>query len=249
MHRSEYAQMFRLEDTHFWFAARRDLLLRSLGKFPPPKTSDERGLHFLDVGCGTGATLDALTRLGTVTGLDAEPLALEFCRRRGHENLVCASATDLPFPDHSFGAVVALDVLEHIADDRAAFAEISRVLQPGGLLFLTVPAYPALWSGHDVALMHHRRYVAADIVTRLGECGLHKEYLTYTVSFLLPVVWAWRKWRNRRPPGAMPRADITEAPAFVNAFLRGLLRLESRLFLRFPAPFGLTVFAVARKSG
>ena len=248
MHRDEYGQMFRLEDTHFWFAARRDLLLRALRKFPPPKTTDENGVRFLDVGCGTGATLDELSRRGEVVGVDVEPLALAFCRERGHARLVCASAAALPFGANTFGAVVALDVLEHIEGDRAALSEIGRVLQPGGLLYLTVPAYSALWSAHDVALMHHRRYVSKEIAALLTDTGLSIEHLTYTVSFLLPAVWAWRGLKNRwTPANRPPRADISPAPPFINALLRGFLRLESRIFLRVPALWGLSVFAVARK--
>ena len=254
MNRDEYAQMFRLEDRHFWFTARRDLLVRALTQFPPPLppssitgAQSERPL-FLDVGCGTGGTLDKLAALGTVVGVDVEPLALQFCQERGHTHLACASATRLPFAPNTFSAVIALDVVEHIADDKSAVSEICRVLAPGGLLFLTVPAYQGLWSGHDVALMHQRRYVARQMRGLLHEAGFEIPHLTYTVSALLPPVWLWRGLQKRfTRPGTPPRADAAVTPEPINGLLRGLLSWEGRLSLRAPMPFGLTVFAIARK--
>jgi SAM-dependent methyltransferase len=176
-----------------------------------------------------------------------EPVALQYCRRRGITELVQASATALPFADGSFSGVVALDVLEHIPDDRAAAQEIARVLAPGGMLYVTVPAYRSLWSSHDVALMHQRRYVAQEVRDLLTGAGLEMVRLTYTVSFFLPLVWTIRMIRKRLKPKGAPRADVALTPRAVNGFLRAILDMESSLVLRAPLPFGLTVFAAARK--
>ena len=241
--------MRRLEDTHWWFVARRNLVLTALRRVlrasaPPPAGGRPR--HILDVGCGTGAMLTQLRPFGRVVGLDREPLALQFCRERGHRDLVCASATVLPFADNAFDVIVALDVIEHIADDKAALREIARVLVPGGHAFLTVPAYRSLWSGHDVALMHQRRYVAREVKQLALGAGLRVSRVSYTVSALLPLVGAIRlaqRLQKNRPV----RADAVPTARPLNALLRAYLDWESRLALRARLPFGLTVFAIVTK--
>lgn len=244
MNREEYDQMFRLEDEHWWFVARRNLLVRAVEQLAPDSNLVPR---FLDVGCGTGGTLEKLVPFGEVVGLDMEALALSYCQRRGITQLVQASATAMPFAEGTFSAVVALDVLEHIPDDRGAAAEIARVLAPGGMLYVTVPAYRSLWSAHDVALMHQRRYVAHEVKTLLTGAGLEMVRLTYTVSLFLPLVWTIRTFRRLFLPNITPKADVALTPSAVNGLLRSILDVESSIALRTPLPFGLTVFAAARK--
>jgi SAM-dependent methyltransferase len=142
---------------------------------------------------------------------------------------------------------VALDVLEHIPDDVAAVREIARVLAPGGMLYVTVPAYRSLWSAHDVALMHQRRYVASEIQHLVTDAGLEMVRLTYTVSFFLPLVWTIRTVRRLLFPNAPPKADVALTPRFVNGILRTILDREAGIALHASLPFGLTVFAAARK--
>ncbi len=239
--------MYRLEDTHWWFVARRNLVLMALERLLR-RTERRSGspLRLLDVGCGTGGTLERLRPLGRVVGLDLEPLALAFCRERGQRELVCGSATALPFADGAFDVVLALDVLEHIPDHEAAAREIARVLAPGGYALVTVPAYRSLWSRHDLALMHQRRYRAGEVRRLLGGAGLRPGRLTYTVSAFLPVVWAVRTAQRLRPRGTV-RADAMPTAPLLNRLLGAWMDFESRVALRARLPFGVTVFAVARK--
>lgn len=249
--------MYRMEDRHWWFVARRNLVLMALRRLRDslPKSGFSgaaAALRILDVGCGTGGTLERLRPFGQVVGLDLETLALEFCRRRDPTlRLVRGSATALPFASGAFDVVVAMDVLEHIPDHAAAAREIARVLAPGGALIATVPAYRALWSRHDVALRHQRRYVAKEVRLLLQGAGLRVERLTYTVSAILPIVWAVRMGQKLRAASAdaaaAPRSDVVPTPALTNQVLRGLLDLENRVALRAHVPFGVTVFAIARK--
>jgi ubiquinone/menaquinone biosynthesis C-methylase UbiE len=183
----------------------------------------------------------------SVVGLDMETLALHFCRERGHKALVIGSATALPFPNHSFSAIVAMDVLEHIPDHETAAREIARVLGPGGLLYATVPAHRSLWSSHDIALMHQRRYARGEFTQLLATSGLSLVHHSYTVSALLPTVWAIRTARRKLRPHAPPKADIGPVPAPLNAVLRHGLKVENALALRRRIPFGVSLFAVAQK--
>jgi len=191
--------------------------------------------------------MDWVRPYGQVIGLDCEPVALSFCRQRGFTDLVLSDATALPFDKNSMEAVVALDVLEHIPDHHAAIREIGRVLIPGGYVYISVPAYRSLWSLHDDALMHQRRYVAREVRELLTIADLEVTHLTYALTAYFPLVWLIRKTRKLLAPNAPVRADVSLTPRALNGVLGAWLALEGKLSLSVPLPFGLTVFAVGRK--
>jgi SAM-dependent methyltransferase len=244
MNTEEYARMHALEDWYWWFVARRNAAARALRDFAPP----ERPLRILDAGCGTGGMLDLYRTWpdAEVVGLDFSPDALSFSRSRGHKRLLGGDLTVLPFRTGTFDVVNALDVVEHIDDDGRALAEISRVLRPGGILVATVPAYQFLWSAHDVALHHHRRYTAAQFSKVIGQSGLQVERLTYLVTTLFPVA-AVARWMGKRKQGESGSAKLPVVPPFLNRALIGLHDAEFALSRMAPLPFGLTVLAIARK--
>jgi SAM-dependent methyltransferase len=246
MNHEEYARMYRFEDTYWWFVARRRLIV-SLLDSRYPRDGRQR---LLDIGCGTGAMLDMLAPFGTVVGADFAPEALAFCRERGHSRLARADVRRLPFADNSFDAVTAMDVIEHIDDDKAASAEIFRVLRPGGRLFVTVPAYAFLWSEHDEALHHHRRYTAPHLKDLFQRVGFRVPRLSYTISSLFPPIAAYRFVSNllpRRRANGQKKADLVPVSENVNAALLSLCDWETRLVGRGTLPFGVTVVSVAEK--
>ncbi len=208
MRPSELAKMFELEDTYWWFVARRELVFLLLRhRFRPPV---DRRPVLLDIGCGTGATLGGLAAFGDVTGVDFSLDALRFCRQRGQRTLVRARGEVLPFAEGAADVITALDLLEHIPDDAAAAKEFARVLRPGGLLIITVPACPMLWSEHDEALDHLRRYRGPELRRLLEQAGLTLERFSPCITFLLlpiAVLRILQRLRPRRRGGAADRAD------------------------------------------
>ncbi|MBV9850189.1 MAG: class I SAM-dependent methyltransferase [Armatimonadetes bacterium] len=251
MKHEEYERMYRFEDTYWWFVARRRLIA-SLLDAHYPRTGR---LRLLDVGCGTGAMLDVLAPFGRVVGADFAPQALEFCRARGmekgqHYPLARADVRRLPFADDSFDAVTAMDVIEHIDDDKAASAEILRVLRPGGRLFVTVPAFGFLWSEHDEALHHYRRYTAPHLKDVFQRVGFAVTKISYTVTSLFPPIAAYRllsKALPKRRENGEKKADLVTFSPRVNAALQTLSDWETRLVHRTNLPLGVTVVCVAEK--
>ena len=186
MDAGEHEQMYRVETRHFWFVGTRRVIVAALERALGSRLA---GGRVLDVGCGTGFTLTRLPRAVRSVGLDYSPAALAFARERAPaSSLVRGSAYALPFADGSFDAVLALDVLEHLDDDLAAARELRRVLAPGGAAIVTVPAFESLWSAHDEALDHRRRYRLPQIERVLRDAGLRVEHGSYYNFFLFPVV-------------------------------------------------------------
>ncbi len=209
MQLEEYDRMFALEDRYWWFVGRRRVALRLLREAlvsvgPKPRV--------LDLGCGTGVIATELAQWTDPIGLDMSEHALAFCRKRGVLSLVQADGEALPLRDESVRGVLALDIFEHIGDDRAAFAECCRVLEPGGVLMLSVPAFRYLWGPHDIALMHHRRYTKPQVRARLEEAGFRVERASYSVFFLFPIVLMIRlieKLKPGQPKASLPPASLS----------------------------------------
>jgi SAM-dependent methyltransferase len=244
MEPTEYEQMEQVERTHWWHVGRLEILRRELNRRLPARRPDEP-LEILNVGCGTGGTIRMLEAFGRVRNVDVSEHAISFTRRQGFESVEKVGSHLLPYPDSRFDVVAAFDVLEHIADDEAALAEWLRVLRPGGTLLLSVPAYQWLWSGHDVALHHHRRYIRGQISGLAERVGLEVVRISYAIVFSLPLVVCFRFLERLR--GGANSTSYVPVPESINRLFTALLRLEARLhrIVRFPA--GSSVLATLRK--
>ncbi len=240
MNLDEYTKMYELEDRYWWFVGRRQLALGLLRKY----SAVERP-RVLDLGCGTGVVLRELASWAQPIGLDMSEKALSYCRCRELTGLAMGDGECLPFIDACFDGVLGLDIFEHIRHDDRAFAEVRRVLRPGGILVLSVPAYRSLWGPHDIALHHHRRYRAAEIRARLREAGLEPVRIGYSVFFLFPIVVVWRMFEKRKRGPA--KASLVRVPGWGNRLLILVQALEAGLISRFDLPWGSSVIAVARR--
>lgn len=254
MHSEEYERMFSLEDHYWWFVARRRLalgLLRAALGIPPSLGAVGEGGKsgppaILDLGCGTGVVLREMGEWAEPMGVDMSTLALAFCRRRNLTRLVAARGESLPLQDETFDGVVALDIFEHIHDDAAALQEAHRILRPGGVLVLSVPAFRMLWGPHDVALMHQRRYRARQVRARLTNAGFEVQRLSYSIFLLFPVVLVIRAFEKLKR--GKPEASLPAVPRWFNRALVALQDLEAAMIRRCSLPWGSSVVAVARKA-
>ena len=247
MNPGEYERMYRLEDTYWWFVGRHRLVEGLIAARYGRGGAQAKPLSILDVGCGTGAMSARLAKWGTVVSADYSPLALEFSRRRGLTHLLGADAMRLPLGSECFDLITVMDVLEHLQDDQAALCEFFRVLKPGGRLIATIPAYPHLWSEHDIALMHHRRYTRAQFGERVQKAGMRLEKLSHTMTTLYPLVAMQRRLNAHHPPHQPPHAAMPLFPTPVNRLLTGFFTLENTLARNVNLPFGVTIFCVAVK--
>lgn len=250
MERDQYARMRHFEEVDWWFRLKRDFVY---GLLQDGLAAEEGGAgprRVADVGSGTGIVLEQLPIQGLAVGFEFDRGALRMSQERGLTGLVRSSAVDLPGATGAFDAVLALDVLEHLDDDVAAMREIRRILRPGGVAVISVPAHPALWSPHDAVLHHRRRYRREELRTKLTGADLDVEQLSFAFATVLPVACVVRPIRRwlQRLVSAPPSDDFIELPDFVERGLYRLCRWEVPLVLRGRMPVGLSLVARCRAS-
>jgi SAM-dependent methyltransferase len=241
---AEYRRMFEAEERQWWYAGQRAVAFSLL----EPCLAGSRDLCLLDAGCGSGFNLVALARLGRASGIDVSPDAIRFCRERG-VRVARASLLALPFPPEAFDVVTSFDVIYHdwVSDDRAAVAEMARVLRPGGVLLVRVPALEALRGAHDAEVLTRRRYTRGELRALLESCGLALVRSTYCNSLLFPLLFA-RRTLDRLL--GREGSDVGFLPAPVEWLFGLVFRVEAALVrhgLNFP--IGASVVALARKPG
>jgi len=242
----EYRRMFEAEPSQWWYAGQRAIATALLE--PALRGLAMERPRLLDAGCGTGFNLLALSRLGRAVGIDLAPEAIAFCRDRG-VRAVRASLLALPFESSSFAAVTSFDVLYHawVTDDRAAVAEMARVLRPGGVLLVRVPALRALWGAHDAEVQSRHRYTRKELEALLDGNGLRVERATYCNSLLFPVLFARRRLDRLL---AREGSDVGFLPAPLEWTFKQVLLIEAALVRRRVSfPVGASVVALARKAG
>lgn len=241
MDRKVFDQMARLDATHWWFTARRRILDGLIERVvKPPKNA-----RILELGAGTGHNLAMLSRFGSVEASELDPIARELASERLGKPVLEAALPDLSmFPESAYDLIALLDVLEHVSDDKDSLAAILTRLKPGAALLLTVPANPWMWSAHDAAHHHHRRYRKREIDALAREAGYEIELSSPFNSLLFPPIAAvrfvGRLLGDESSDDAMPGA-------LVNKTLETIFGLERELIGRVPMPFGVSLVAVLRR--
>jgi ubiquinone/menaquinone biosynthesis C-methylase UbiE len=244
MNVEEYEKMYALENTYWWFQGRKRIILNLVRKHVPGLNLKAR---VLDVGCGTGLILEALHSYCRPIGLDFSHKALLYCRDRKLNLLILGNVDILPVSAESCDVVLALDLLEHIEDDSALMRDFHRIIKPGGYLMLTVPAHQFLWSEHDEALSHYRRYSYLQLLAMIREAGFRPVKTSYAISFVfLPIVvfrLAQKIFKKRQEP----KTHLIRLPGAANKILIWLLLIEGFLLKFINLPFGVSIICLARK--
>jgi len=233
--------MFRVEQTHWWYKALHRLIFETLQSEMP----DWREKAILDAGCGTGLILKQLGNPAKSVGVDLAPEAISLCRQRGLDNVWQADICALPFVDRSFDIVICSSVLYHqwVKDVARAVREMHRVLRPGGLLLLNVPALRFLHSAHDEAVMTAHRFKKKEIRLLLLENGFAIRLLTYWTTLLFPLAVI-----ARTLGGSTTGSDFDfTADSLTHRFFSRVMTLELQLLRKVSLPFGVALLAAGRK--
>jgi SAM-dependent methyltransferase len=238
MERVVYQQMAELDDRHWWYRARRKILadlIRREAKLPP-------NARILEIGCGTGHNLAMLSGFGHVDGLELDDEAAALSEKRLGRGILRSPLPELDGVTDDYDLIGAFDVIEHIDDDRAALDAIATKLKPGGKFIMTVPAHPWMWTAHDVANHHKRRYSKRSLRALIQGSPLKLDRIGYFNSLLFPVAVAERALSKLRGKDS---GDVSLPPKPLNAALEAVLGSERYLVGRLPLPPGLSLFAVA----
>ncbi len=238
---------YRLEEVHWWGIARRDFIRRLLDSFEISKDG-----AVIDVGCSSGPLVEHLQKAGfrNVHGVDISELAVSMAHRRGMDTVRQMEATKLGFSDSYFDAIVASDIIEHLRDEREALAEWSRVLKPQGKLIVFAPAFEFLWSEHDVANRHFRRYTGGELRNALLDAGFSVDRLAYWNSAIFLPAAGVRVAKKLLPRAWSKTHDLRENNSpLLNSLLARFMLLENRVLDKwYDAPVGVSVYAIATKT-
>lgn len=239
MERAIYDRMRELQQDHWWFAARREILESEIGRLPLPRPA-----RILEVGCGPGGNLELLKRFGEVRAIEPDDESRAYAAESAGVVVEGGLLPDgLPDLGGPFDMICAFDVIEHVDDDAGAVAALGQLLKPGGFLVTTVPAYAWMWSEHDARHHHKRRYSMA--AYRRLFTGLKVRRATHFNSVLFPPIAAVRLAKS----AARVRGGDDEAmpaPA-LNKVLKGLFAAEKQILKAADLPFGVSILLIAER--
>ena len=238
MDRAVFDRMAATDQDHWWFEARRDIL----DTFIARRAALPQDARILEVGAGTGHNFPMLQKHGRIDAVELDEPARVLASQRLGAPVADAALPELSgIDDNAYDMVALLDVLEHVEDDAAALGGLHRVLKPGGKLLLTVPAYQWMWSHHDAAHHHFRRYTRGRLDDLAKRHGWRPVHATYFNSHLFPPIAAARLLGKVTKSES---ADDAVPPAPVNGLLRQIFGAERAWIGRVPMPFGVSILAL-----
>lgn len=246
MRKDEFIIHAQVEDAHWWFSGRREILLSQIRSHRP------EAKVIAEIGCGTGGNLKFLHDNGyRVIGTDIDPLAVDFARKRVRGDIYLGDYADTFTNEwENIDIIILADVLEHIEDDALFFRRMTELVHPGTLIIITVPSTPSLWSRHDEVLGHCRRYTSAKLKDLLSE-GDHTKclFISHFNTFLFPLIFMFRLIdRHRRPADIKENSHLNLPSRPVNGILNVIFTLEKFwLAKNWRFPFGVSQLAVLQK--
>jgi SAM-dependent methyltransferase len=235
--------LYAAENRHFWFITRRERILTTVSRYL------SSGCRFLEIGAGTGFIARALQTAGYKVAVGEIHLSgLRYARDKGIMECYQFDLFDPPF-ENEFDAIGMFDVLEHLKDDEYALRQASKMLVPGGKLFITVPAHQWLWNRDDAIAAHKRRYNRKMLAQAVEVAGLRVLEIRYFFIFILPMLYL-RHILNRDREGKVTMSELhTEAHInpIINKVLLLLTRIENRLAGWLPDIAGGSLLCVAER--
>lgn len=239
MDRAIYDRMARIDAEHWWFSARRRIVSALIARQVPLRPD----ARILEVGAGTGSNLAMLKSFGRLDAIEPDAWARSLASRRAGFTVDGGMLPDqVKIGDHRYDLIVLLDVLEHIENDVGSLRVLHEKLADGGHMVLTVPAAPWLWSAHDVAHHHKRRYTAATLRAAFRAGGFRIRHLSHFNTLLYPPIAGARILG--RLLGRTGSDDSLMPPAPLNRALEHLFAAERYWVTRWPLPFGVSLLAV-----
>jgi ubiquinone/menaquinone biosynthesis C-methylase UbiE len=243
MDAAEYENLARVEKEHWYYVGKREFVRRWIQRIRPPARSD----RLLDCGAGTGIFAAEMNELCDVTVMDTFEESLALLRKRFlSDRVITLEGGEVPLSNQSIEYVTALDVLEHVPDDRGVVKGFARMVKPGGLAAVTVPASMSLWSDWDVGLQHYRRYDRPQLVNLFDEQEWELVQVNYTNVLVFPLVWLIRRLQSgRKTDQTAARAEDKLPPGWLNGLLKWQFVRLAMSWL--PMPFGVSLVLVARR--
>lgn len=236
-----YPVFYNIEKEHWWFSARKTILMDFMTKRLPPSPT----MKLLDVGCGTGALLEEFTKRFDAHGIDPSQAAVEFCRKRGLMTVKVGMLKQHPVAE-KVDIMTLLDVVEHIEDDGQLLLDAYQRITSDGYILITVPAYQWMWSNHDVVLHHKRRYSRESLRVLVKDAGFDIIHLTHFNTILFPL--AVVKRLLTRFLHLRERDEYKVPPKLINTLMRSIFALERLVVPGFSIPFGLSLLCLAKKA-
>ena len=248
MNEAEFIKLDMIDREHWFYRGKREIVRYWIDRYLSLSSND----LLIDAGCGTGTFLAEMAALCHVIGLDnhKQSIALTSSHiKRTGGAVLRTSLETIALPDSCATVVTALDVLEHLDNDAAAVHELTRLLRLDGLLIVTVPALPILWSDWDEALHHRRRYTRRQLLQLVQNPELEILRCTYFNTVLLPIIALIRLGRKLRSPIlGEKRAEDEVPPRWLNSLLyHAMVKPACWPFLR--PPVGVSLLAVMRRVG
>ncbi len=238
-----YDYFYRIENKHWWFQSRREIILRLINKYYSKKAD----CKVLDIGCGTGSMLNYLFSYGEVQGIDCSKKAIDYSKKKSPNAKVSIGSLPYDLPREKFDLILSLEVLEHVDKDDEALKSINNILKPEGTFILTVPANQFLFSAHDRINLHKRRYSLKELKLKLEKAGFEIKKISYYNTFLFipaTLVILFKKIFDSKKP----KSHFEKIPHFfLNGILKTIFSMEKHLLPSVNFPCGVSLIAVVSK--